>query len=421
MALQLQSLIGILALVLIAWAFSENRSLASPKRAWRMIAVALGLQLALALILLKVPVFRAFFIALNDVVLTLQAATRAGSSFVFGYLGGGNLPFEESFPGAAFVLAFQALPIILVISALSALLFHWRVLPMVVRGFAFLLERSLKVGGAVGVSAAANVFVGMVEAPVLVRPYVARLSRSELFMMMTCGMATIAGTVIVLYATFVSAVLPDAMGHILTASILSAPAAILIARLMVPDEAAPTPGELGPAPEIRGAMHAITVGTAAGIQLLISVTAMLLVLVALVSLVNAILGLLPDIAGGALTLERAFGWVFSPLVWAIGLPWAEATTGGSLMGVKTVLNEFLAYLQMSQLPEGTLSDRSNLIMTYALCGFANFGSLGIMIAGLIAIAPERRETIVELGMKSMLSGTLATLMTGAMVGLITSP
>jgi len=340
---------------------------------------------------------------------------------VFGYLGGGPLPFEVTQPGASFVLAFRALPLILVVSALSALLFYWRVLPVIVRALSWLLQRSLGVGGAVGLGAAANVFVGMVEAPLLIRPFMARLSRGELFAVMTCGMATIAGTVLALYAAILGPVLPDALGHLLIASILSAPPAITVARLMVPDPAPPTPAGLDAEACRAGAssaMDAVTRGSLDGVKLLINVTAMLIVLVALVHLCNQLLALLPQVAGAELTLQRAFGWAFAPLAWLMGLPWGEAVTGGALIGTKTVLNELIAYLDLAALPDGALTPRSRLILTYALCGFANFASLGIMIGGLATLVPERRGEVVALGLKSLVAGTLATCMTGAVVGLL---
>jgi len=410
-----QSAFGLVALTALAWLFSENRLAAS----WKTVVAGLGLQIVIAVVLLKIPLFHDFFLALNDAVAALQAATTAGTKFVFGYLGGGDLPFTESYPGAAFVLATQALPLVLVMSALSAVLFYWKILPVIVKGFAWALERSLGVGGAVGVSAAANVFVGMVEAPLLIRPYMAKLNRAELFMVMTCGMATIAGTVMALYAAFISQVIPGSMGHILTASLVSAPAAIMVAKLMVPDSEEPTAGGLTEAEDApKGTMEAITRGTMDGVQLLINIIAMLIVLVALVSLVNQILGLFPAIGGEALTLQRIFGWVMAPVTWLMGVPWAEAPTAGALMGTKTVLNEFLAYLDLAKVPPDALSDRSRLIMVYALCGFANFGSLGIMIGGLVAMAPERRGLIVALGPKTLVSGTLATCLTGAVIGVL---
>jgi CNT family concentrative nucleoside transporter len=410
-----QSLLGCVVLTAAAWGLSEDRRRAP----WKVAGAGLGLQLGLAVVLLKVPLFKQMFLWLNRVVLALQEATRAGTAMVFGYLGGGEAPFAETGPGSSFILAFQALPLILVISALSALLFHWRVLPLVVRAFAWALQRALGVGGAVGVSTAANVFVGMVEAPLLVRPYLKQLTRGELFMVMTCGMATVAGTVMVLYATFLAAVIPDAMGHILTASLISAPAAIMVARLMVPTEA-PTPGTAAAA--LAGtdgsAMEAITRGTMDGVTLLINVIAMLVVLVALVSLVNMGLGLLPELGGGPVTLQRVLGLIMAPVVWLMGVPWSEAVTGGSLMGTKTVLNELLAYLELSRLPAGALSERSRLILVYGLCGFANFGSLGIMIGGLGTMVPERRDDIVGLGLKAIVAGTIATCLTGAVVGIV---
>lgn len=409
-----QSAFGLLVLAALGWLLSENRRAVR----WKPVAAGLGLQVGLAALLLKLPGSKAVFLTLNRVILALEQATTAGTSFVFGYLGGARLPFSPTDPGAGFVLAFRALPLILVMSALSALLFHWRVLPLVVRGFSWLLRRALGIGGALGVAAAANVFVGMVEAPLLVRPYLRDLTRSELFAVMTCGMATIAGTVLVLYASILKAVIPDVVGHILTASLISAPAAITVAKLMVPDAGTATGGDLAPPRPYAGAMDAVTKGTTEGIPLLLNIVALLVVLVALVSLANQALGLLPPVAGEPVTLQRLLGLLMAPLVWLTGIPWAEAPVAGSLMGTKTVLNELLAYLDLAALPPDALSPRSRLIMTYCLCGFANFGSLGIMIGGLGAMVPERRPEIVSLGLRSIVSGTLATCMTGAVVGLL---
>jgi len=358
----------------------------------------MALTLALGALFLKVPVFADVFLWLNRAVNVLEGATQAGTSFVFGYLGGGPLPFEEKQPGASFILATRALPLVLVVSALTALLYYWRVLPVIVKGFALVLEKTMGIGGAVGLSAAANVFVGMVEAPLFVKPYIARMSRAELFNLMTVGMATIAGTVMVLYATVIGKSVPDALANILIASIIATPAAIAIAALMVPPRAGESAVEADRLPpmEARGAMDAITRGTMDGMGLLINIVAMLLVLVALVALVNAALSLLPALDGTAITLQRVLGWVMAPIVWLAGIPWSEALTAGALMGTKTILNEFLAYLELGALPPEALSPRSRLIMTYALCGFANFGSLGIMLGGLATMAPERRDDIVAL-------------------------
>ena len=412
----MQSVIGIIILIALAWGLSENRKLGSR----RIVIVGLLLQFGLALSLLKVPIWQNLFLKLNDLVLALDQATSAGTSMVFGYLGGGTLPFEEPFPGSAFILAFRALPLVLVISALSALLFHWRILPFIVKLFSRFLQKTMGIGGAVGVSAAANIFVGMVEAPLLIRPYLLKMSRSELFMVMTCGMSTIAGTVLVLYASILSTAIPDALGHILTASLISAPAALVVASLMVPAEenANPTAGDVSAPDESTGAMDAITNGTAAGLSLLLNIIAMLIVLVALVSLINIFLGTLPELSGAPLSLQRIFGWLLAPVAWLIGIPWSEAVTAGSLLGTKVALNEFVAYLELAALPASELSEKSRLILIYAMCGFANFGSLGIMIGGIGGMAPERRGEVVALGMKSILAGLIATCMTGAVVSLI---
>ena len=409
-----QGIFGIAVMIGIAWGVSENRRGVN----WRVIAVSLIVQFILALALLKVPFVRSLFQYLNDAVLALQAATAQGTQFVFGYLAGGDMPFAVTNAGANFILAFQALPLVLVLGGLSALLWHWRVLPVIVNGFAWALKRTLGVGGAVGVTAAANIFVGMVEAPLLVRPYIARLTRSEMFVVMTVGMATIAGTMMILYSTAISSIVPDAVAHLLIASIISAPAAIMIALVMVPSKAGEDGTEGEPEVKYASSMEAITRGTQEGLNLFLYIIAMLVAFVALVALVNSILGVLPDVGGAPITLERLLGLVMAPFVWLMGIPWHEAHVAGQLMGVKVVLNEYLAYLQMAALPDGSLSARSELIMAYALCGFANFGSLGIMLAGLIAMAPERRAEIAGLGMKSLLSGVLATSITGAIVGLM---
>jgi CNT family concentrative nucleoside transporter len=412
----LQSGFGVAALLAIAWAISEDRRAVS----WKQAVAGLALTFAAALALLKIPQVTAAFGAINRAVEAVAAASRAGSSFVFGYLGGGPLPYELKVPGAEFVLALQALPVVLVMSVLTTLLFYWRILPPLVRGFAWLLERSIGVGGAVGLSTAANIFVGMVEAPLFIRPYLARLSRSELFIVMTGGMAGIAGTVLVIYATLLGPVIPDAAAHLVVASVLGAPAAILISLLMVPERRARVAEE--PLAEIEpvadSTMDAIVKGTAAGLALLLNICAMLIVLVALVHLANAMLGLLPDIAGAPISLQRALGLLMAPVCWLMGIPWPQAVTAGGLMGLKTILNEFIAYAELAKLPADALDARSRLIMLYAMCGFANFGSLGIMIGGLVTMAPKRRDEILALGPKSIVSGTLATCLLGAIVGLL---
>jgi CNT family concentrative nucleoside transporter len=413
---QLQSALGIAALIGFCFAISENRRAVN----WKSAAIALLVTFATALLLLKVPAVKSVFAVIGRGADAIGEATKAGTSVVFGFIGGGTLPFDLKIPGAEFSLAFQALPIVLVMSVLTTLLFYWRILPPIVRGFSWALERTLGVSGAVGLSTAANIFLGMVEAPLFIRPYLSRLSRGELFMVMTGGMAGIAGTVFVLYATILRNVIPDVAGHILVASVLSAPAALLISALMVPvakDEAASI-GEIEVERVADSTMDAICKGTAAGLDLLLNIIAMMIVLLALVHLANAVLGLLPDVAGSAISLQRVLGLIMAPVCWLMGVPWEQAFTAGTLMGIKTVLNEFIAYLELAKLPPGALDERSRLIMLYAMCGFANFGSLGIMVAGLTVMAPERRADILSLGGKSIVSGTLTTCLMGAMVGVL---
>jgi CNT family concentrative nucleoside transporter len=409
-----QSLIGCGSFLTVAWLLSENRRRVN----LRLAVLGTLLTFAAAVALIKLPVCRVVFVLLNRMVLALQQATISGTSFVFGYLGGGPLPFAESYPGSSFILAFQALPMVLVMSALSSLLFYWKVLPVVVRGFSWGLRKALGIGGAEGLANSVNVFVGMVEAPLFVRPYLGRLTRSELFSVMTCGMANIAGTVMALYAVIIGQQVPDAMGHILIASIMSLPASITIAKIMIPETGAVTAGEMTAAETATSSMDALTKGTLQGVELLLNIVAMLIVLVALVSLVNLMLGLVPGVSGEPITLQRIMGAVMAPVCWLMGIPWNEAGVAGALMGTKTILNELIAYIDMGRLPAGTLGPHSLLVMTYGMCGFANPGSLGIMIGGLGTMAPERRAEIVNLGFKSVLSGTLTSCLVGSVASLV---
>lgn len=409
-----RGMMGIVVLLGVAWLFSENRR-AVP---WRLVVSGLILQVLIALLMLKIPLSRQVFVKLNGLVLAFQEATTAGTSFVFGYLGGGPLPFAETVPGGSFSLAFQALPLVLVVGALTALFYYWRILPKVVRAFSWALRKTMGVGGALGVVAAGNVFLGMIEAPLLIRPYLQRLTRSELFAMMAVGLSCIAGTMLMFYASLLRNVIPDAFGHILTASIIHAPAALVLAGIIIPETGPQTMGREILRSEATSAMDALARGTWDGMQLLFNIVAILIVFVALVKLVNIGLGALPDIQGAPMTLERLMGAVMAPVVWMIGVPWQEAHTAGSLMGIKVVLNELLAYIEMAKLPAAALSDQSRIILTYAMCSFANFGSLGILIGGLGALCPERRGEITTLGPKALLAGVLSSLMTGAIVGML---
>jgi len=424
MWLQAQSLVGLAAIPLIAWVLSERRAAIKPARLVRILIAGIGLQVMIAGLMLNVPAARAAFDWADGLVGVLQSATSSGMRLVFGYLAGGPAPYETARPEASFILAFQALPLILVISAVSKLLYHWGLLQKIVHLIGWVLQRSLGVTGPVGTSAAANVFVGMVEAPLLVRPYLSSMSRGGLFATMTVGMAGVAGTVLALYATILEPLLPGAAGHLIVASVISVPAGLMLSELMVPD-----PEELSPAAQSaaeiivedppHSSMDAIAQGTREGIELLVNVTAMLVVMVALVALANQLMGLLTTPFGTRLTIEGVLGLLFAPLAWLLGIPWAECTKAGTLLGVKAVLNELIAYLQLAQIPGDALAGRSRLILTYALCGFANFGSLGIMIGGMVAMVPARRAEIVSLGAKTIVSGTLATMMTAAVVGAMT--
>ncbi len=409
---QLQSALGLGVFVFIAWALSENRA-AFP---WTLVVIGVTLQIGLATLLLGVPFMRDALLSLNVLVDAIQSATAKGTSFVFGFTGGGPAPFAVTNPNSIITIAFTILPIVIVMSALSALLWHWRILPVVVRGFAYALEKSMKIGGALGLGCASNVFLGMIEAPLLIRPYLERMTRSELFTLLTCGLANVAGTVLVLYATILEPAIPGALGHIIVASLLSLPASILLSKIMIPGTET-TPADLGTKPLYRSTMDAISIGAEDGMKMYLSIIAMLVVMISLVALANIALGNV-EIAGAPLSFERAIGWIFAPIVWLIGVPFSDAAVAGSLMGTKTILNELIAYLNLAALPGDALTERSKLLMLYAMCGFANLGSVGMMIGSISALAPSRRDEIVELSLKSIIPGTLSTCMTAAVVGLL---
>lgn len=412
----MRGVLGFLALLGLAWLCSDDRR----NIQWRTVIAGVALQIALALLLLRVPPATHAIFALNDAANALQHATDAGSRFVFGYLAGPPLPFAENHPGASFILAIQALPLVLTISALASLLFYWGILQRITGAFAWLLRRVMGIGGALALGAAVHVFVGMIEAPLLVRPYLARMQRGELFALMTCGMAGVAGTVMVIYAGFLAPVIPNALGNILIASVISTPAGLAVAALMVPfaltDVGEETRLELRDPP--LSALDALVKGTLEGIPILAGIIAVLLVAVASVALVNSILALLPHWGGAPVTLQAIFAIPFRPVMWLLGVPWHDTATAASLMATKTVLNEFVAYLHFSHMPPATFAPQTRLILTYALCGFANFGSLGIMIGGMGAMVPERRHEIVALGLRTILSGTIATCMSGALAGML---
>ncbi|HVY17571.1 MAG TPA: nucleoside transporter C-terminal domain-containing protein [Rhodopila sp.] len=412
----MHGVLGVAGLLGVAFLCSEDRR----RIPWRTVISGVVLQVLLAVVLLDVPASRRVMLWLSDGANALQSATLTGTQFVFGYLGGGAPAFAELHPGASFILAFQALPLVLTISALASLLFYWGILQRITAGFAWLLRRWMGIGGPLAFGAAVHVFVGMIEAPLLVKPYLQRMQRGELFALMTCGMAGVAGTVMVIYASFLSPLVPNALGNILTASVISTPASLAIAALMVPfDVRADQETRLVVEDPPAGTLDALVKGTMDGIPILAAIIAVLIVTIALVTLINMVLGLLPawnGVSNAPLTLQAIFALPFRPVMWLIGVPWAETSQAAALMATKTVVNEFVAYVDFSHLPADGVSHRTRIILTYALCGFANFGSLGIVIGGLGSMAPGRRHEIIALGFRTILSGTLATCMSGAIAG-----
>lgn len=411
-----QGVLGIIAILVLAWLAGGCR-----RQSWRVIASGLGLQFLLAGLLLKVGPFQDVLLLLNRGIAAVIRATESATAYVFGFVGGGPAPFDVTDPGAVGSMAFTALPIVLVTSVLAALFWHWRIIPVVVTAFSRLLQKSFGLSGEIGLGAAASIFFGQVEAPLLIRAYLNSMTRSELFILMTCGMSTVAGTVMGLYAALLTGVIDTPLSHILVASVISAPAAIMISIIIKPLEEPVTISvedaseKANQALKYEGNMDAIMQGTLIGLKMLVNIVATLIVFVALATLVDEALSLLPTVQGGEITLARISGALFSPLMWLIGIPWEEAFTAGQLMGTKTILNEFIAFVNLQTTP---LTEHSRLIMTYALCGFANLGSVGIMIAGLMTICPARIKEIMALSPLSILSGTLATTLTAAIAGLI---
>lgn len=419
-----QSALGIFAFVLIAWILSERKGGFPVLQA----VVTIPLQIGIAALFLNVDVMRRGLAGLNGIVLAINEATLSGTSFLFGYVGrSADLPFDGGAAGggAYFIFAFQALPLLVVVSALAAVLWHWGILKVVIKGFALALSRVLGTGGAVSLAASGNVLLGQTEAPLLIRAYLSKLTRSELFTVISCGYATVAGTVMVLYATILGGLDlgegEGVLGHIIVASIIAVLGALLLGRIMVPPAKGevPTPASAGEGFAYEDTMDAFVTGATEGGKLWANIIIAILAFVALVALLNIVMDAwLPDILGAPLTLERLLGWLFAPLVWLAGVPWSEAVTAGGLMGIKTAVNEVVAYIALVGLEPGTLSGRSTLIMVYALCGFANVASIGIVIGGLSALEPSRRRDILDLAPKAILTGTLATLGSGACVGLV---
>lgn len=419
--LQAQAILGLILIPLIAWAMSENRAHLGLRRALLIVVGTISFQLTLALLLLHLPLARQAFQMLGAGVMAIQQATEAGARLVFGYLAGGPAPFERTSPHNDFIIAFRVLPVILVLSALVRLLYHWGVLQAVVRGFAYVLRRATGIGGPLATVSASSLFLGLVEAPLLIRPYLRDLGRGALFAMMTVAMATVAGTVMALYATVLEPLLPGAAGHLLAASLMNIPGALMLARLAVPEGfmGGPETADIVIEDPPRNAIDAITKGTMDGVGLVVAVAAMLIVFIALVTLTNSLLGGLAEPFGVKLTLQQLLGWLMAPLAWIVGIPWSEAGQAGALLGERLVLNELIAYFDLAGAGGAELSQRSRLILTYALCGFANLGSLGIMLGGLTAMLPERRTEVVSLAPRSVAVGFLATLLSASLIGLVT--
>ncbi|QGP54706.1 Nucleoside permease NupX [Piscirickettsia salmonis] len=400
--------LGLIVFYLLAWGLSENRKHVSLK----LILLGLFWQFVFALILLKVPVITEIFQWVNQGVIAVTAATQQAVGFMFGGLAS---PSAESHLG--FILALQALPVLIVISALSALLFHWRILPLIIRVFSWVFQKTMRIGGTLGIAAAANVFIGMNESPLVIRPYLTRLTHSELFSLMVCGMAGVAGTVMVLYASIVGPIIPNVIGHVIMAVLISVPAALTVSRVMVPETEVVSVGGQAEFAKAASTLDAISVGIMDGAKVLVAVVAMLIGFLALIYLLNMALALLPYVDGQALSLQRVLGWLMSPIAWLMGVPWQEAQVAGSLLGTKMILNEVVAYGEFVHV-SSLLSEKVQLMMLYALCGFANLGSIGIMIGIYGALIPERRQEVTRLGVRAVIAGTLSTCMTGTIVGML---
>ena len=413
----LQPTIGFFSLLFLGAMFSENIKAIKLK----YVVSGVLIQLILALLLLRVDLASSFFEYLSDGVMVLKAANDYGTGFVFGYLADGapNAPFDITNPAGTFIFAFGGLTLIILMSAISALLWHWRIIPFIVNALSVLFKKPLNVGGPIGLGATANVFLGQVEAPLLVRPYLSSMTRHELLILMTVGMSTIAGSVMVVYTTMLTPIYGSGLiGHFLTASLISVPAGIMFANMMIPSEVKTDFPEGDSSKMYTSTVDALTQGTKNGLEIFLSVIAMLIVVMALVFLVNSILGIFPDFNGSAITIERILGFIFAPLAWFMGIPWEESLMAGQLLGVKTALNEFVAYLYLSDSATYNLSEKSRLIMLYALCGFANFSSVGILLSGMSAMVPERRDDLISVTGKALWAALLASCMTGFIVGII---
>ncbi|MDR1366143.1 MAG: nucleoside:proton symporter [Holosporales bacterium] len=408
-----QGVVGILVFTLVAIAMSEDKRWL---RVWSILT-GIAVQFALFILLTKVPGVKEVFLKIATGVCKLKDATEAATSFVFGYVGGGVAPFDVSNPSSLFILAFQALPMLMVVSALTMLLFHWHVMQYAVKGLSFVMSKLCRLDGALAIVAAAKMFLGQTEVPFLIRPYLSKLSRHELFATITCGMATTSGMIMVLYATILENVVSNALNHILVVTVMGVFSSIWISRIVVPQPDSQTSGEFISPYKFSSSMEAISRGTSDGLRLWANVVAMLVVMLALIKLLNITLASLPDAFGAPITLERIFGLVASPVAWLMGVPWSEANLAGNLLGIKTVLNEIVAFIGLSEI-SSQLSEKTRIIMTYGLCGFANFASIGIVIEMFSGLVPERKGEIISMSVKAMVAGALATCLSATVVGVL---
>ncbi len=403
----LQPLLGLAVFLGFVYAISRDRAQVSPKR----IVVGLSLQLALAFFLLRVPFVANGLMSLNAVVSALQSVTDGAARYMFGYVAGGPAPFEVVAPDNSFIIAFQVLPLILVVTVLSAMLFHFGVLSFIVEQLGKGLRRAFGLSGALGLGAAATVFFGTIEAPLVIKPYLNRLCRGELLALILCSMATIAGTVIILYASVLEQTLAGALQHLLTASIISVPAALTLAHLYQPTAATDLEEMRIPRSE-KTWIEVLLDAVDDAVKMIISIAAIIIVLFAFIYLFDDLLALIhPE-----LSLGLIFSQLLRPIMWLVGFDWTNAALAGELMGTKIVLNEFVAYLALADVTAFT--DKQLIVIAYSLCGFANIASCGIIIAGLVVIMPERRKEVVEVTFTALLLGNVATLMTGCVVSLI---
>ena len=412
-----QIIIGFVGLVCIAIPFSQNRSSIN----YRHIFAAIILQIILAFALLKIPFIVQVFAYLSEGVTALQAATQEGAEFVFGYLSNSSTsPFESSGTGNSMIFAFQILPLIIVISSLSALLWFWNILPLIIRAISKIFEKLFNIGGPIGLGATANIIMGQVEAPLLVRPYLSKMSEKELLILMTAGMSTVSGSIMIALVSMLAPQFPDInlIQHLVSASILSIPAAIMYANIMIPSSEV-TNFDGNSVPKVYdSSMDAITRGTRDGLDICLNVGAILIAFIALVSLLNSLLGILGGWIGITdLSLQLILGYIFFPIVWLMGVPLSETLASAELLGLKTALNEFVAYGALANIEPDALSDRSKLITLYALCGFANFSSVGILVSGISAMAPERKNDLIKVSIKALIGATLASCMTGLVIGI----